>query len=53
MYDVYEYDILSKREDLLRNVVNRKVNRMIRYGLEPKENKWDGLKASWMNRGEE
>ena len=37
-FDVYEYDILSKREDLLRSVVNQKVNRMIRYGLEPKEN---------------
>ena len=37
-FDVYEYDILSKKEDLLRSVVNQKVNRMIRYGLEPKEN---------------
>ena len=38
-FDVYEYDILSKREDLLRNVINQKVNQMIRYGLEPKGNR--------------
>ncbi len=38
VFNVYEDDILSKREDLLKSVLNQKVKQMIRYGLEPKEN---------------
>ena len=37
-FDVYESDIPSKKEDLLKSVLNQKVKQMIRYGLDPKEN---------------
>ena len=37
-FDVYELDIPSKKENLLKSVLNQKVKQMIRYGLDPKEN---------------
>ena len=35
--DVYEPDIISDKEGLIKSVINSKVNQLIRYGLEPKE----------------
>lgn len=35
--NVYEPDIISNKEGLIRSVLNSKVNQLIRYGLEPKE----------------
>ncbi|XBX03644.1 hypothetical protein QMP26_24245 [Enterocloster clostridioformis] len=35
--NIFEPDILSAREDLLKEVLNNKVINMARYGLEPKE----------------
>lgn len=37
-FNVYEPDIISNKEGLIRSVLNSKVNQLIRYGLEPKEN---------------
>lgn len=37
-FDVYELDIPSKKENLLKSVLNQKVKQMIRYRLDPKEN---------------
>lgn len=37
-FNIFEPDIISNREGLLRSVLNCKVNQLIRYGLEPKEN---------------
>lgn len=36
--DIYKPDILSNKEGLIRRVLDHKVLKMIRYGLEPKEN---------------
>lgn len=36
--NVYEPDIISSKKSLIKNVLNSKVNQLIRYGLEPKEN---------------
>ncbi|MDE7253468.1 MAG: hypothetical protein K2O32_11070 [Acetatifactor sp.] len=35
--NVYEPDIISDKEGLIRSVLNSKVSQLIRYGLEPKE----------------
>ena len=35
--NVYEPDIISDKEGLIKSVINSKVNQLIRYGLEPKE----------------
>ena len=35
--NVYEPDIVSNKEELIRSVLNSKVKQLIRYGLEPKE----------------
>lgn len=35
---VYEPNIVSEKESLMRNVLNSRVKQLIRYGLEPKEN---------------
>lgn len=34
--NVYEPDIISNKEGLIRSVLNSKVNQLIRYGLSPK-----------------
>lgn len=36
-FNVYEPDIISNKEGLIRSVLNSKVDQLIRYGLEPKE----------------
>lgn len=36
-YNIFEPDIVSRKEGLIRSVLNSKVNQLIRYGLEPKE----------------
>lgn len=35
--NVYEPDIISNKEELMKSVLNSKVRQLIRYGLEPKE----------------
>lgn len=37
-FSVYEPDIVSNKEELIRSVLNSKVSQLIRYGIEPKEN---------------
>ncbi len=36
-FNIYEPDIISNQEKLIRSVLNSKVDQMIRYGISPKE----------------
>ena len=36
-FNIYEPDIISNQEKLIRSALNSKVDQMIRYGIGPKE----------------